>query len=211
MIRPVLLATLLPLAAVTCGPRYDYPDGRGIEGQLEREVVALQMTVRELQAEASNCGQLSGPADPVYNTLHQVLNGTEVAVEAKGPVTVVRYPGNHLFSYDSLSVREEASMTLDMVATALKQNPEYTVLLEGHTADLPPNAEVAARYPDQWTLSYARAVAVMAELVDRFGVEESRFTLAGRGAYDPIATNDTPAGQAQNRRVVIFIYPPGVQ
>jgi chemotaxis protein MotB len=189
------------------GPKHTYPDGTGLEAQLEREVQALQQTVRRLEAEAATCAE--GKADPVYAEVHQVLATIdEVDVGHNGPVTFVVLPDAHLFGSDAVSVRDEARMTLDLLATALKLHPEYEVVIEGHTADAHPNAAVARKYPDLWVLSYARAAAVMKVLVRDFGMSEDRFVLVARGPHSPMVANDTGAGQARNRRVVVYIYPP---
>ncbi len=195
---------------VACAPKHLYPDGRGIEGQLEREIIALRESVSALEELAATC-ETGGRADPMYAELVQVLSGTDVTVEQKGVVTIVTLPDAHVFGSDAASIRAEARMTLDMVGTALNQRPTYTIVVEGHTADVAPNAQVARKYPDLWSLSYARADATKDVLVGEFQVAEDRFTLTARGPNAPIASNDTAAGQARNRRTVLYVYPPGVR
>lgn len=204
MTRRLLPALLVVLAG--CPPKHEYPDGSGLTGQLEREVIALQQRIRALEYELEHCADDSGP-DSVYRDLHQVFRGSEVDISRQGSTTVLTLPSDYLFS-GGTDLREEATMSLDLVATALKLHPEHMVTVEGHTDDRMPSGDLRRLYADNWVLSYARAEAVMHALVTEFKVDPSRFTIEAHGEYNPVATNDTAPGQAKNRRVVIVIVPP---
>lgn len=206
MTRP-LGATALALLLTGCPTPHRYPDGSDLTGQLEREVIALQQTVRSLEYRVQTCGT-DAAADTMYQELHQLLGADDdIAIDRQGNVTLLVLPADFLFSRGT-DLRDEAAMTLDLVATALNVNSEHTVILEGHTDDLAPSGDLRRLYADNWVLSFARAEAVMMALTQRFGVESRRFTIQARASYDPIATNDTVAGQRKNRRVVVRIIPP---
>lgn len=200
---------LLAAALVACAPKHAYPDGRGLEGQLEREIIALQERARLLEAEAKSC-QEGGKTAVLYGLLTQILTAKDVTVTATGPVTRVTLPDSHLFGADEVSIREEAFVTLDLLAQAIQDHPDFTIVIEGHTNDRGPSA-LTRTTPDLTDVSYARARLVREVLVQRFHVDESRVTLSARGPYAPIATNDTPAGQAQNARVDVLLYPAGMR
>ena len=78
------------------------------------------------------------------------------------------------------------------------------VIVVGHTDDRPPLASGQSN----WQLSLARASSVVDLLREEAGQPE-RFLAQGRGALDPIAANDSAAGRARNRRVVITVLAPG--
>ena len=99
-------------------------------------------------------------------------------------------------------------MVSDLLATALKLHADSQVWIVGHTDDDALGGTLKRRFGDNWGLSTARAQAFMRVLVDRFGVDERRFTVSGRGPSHPIATNDTPEGRARNRRLVVVVGPP---
>lgn len=200
---------LCAIALAGCPSKHVYADGRGIEGQLEREIIALTEEKKLYQAQAEACQQGGGTND-LYPELKQIIVSPDVAVASKGPVTLVTMPDTHLFGADDVSIREEARVTLDLLAEALQAHKDYTVVIEGHTADLIPPAQ-ARLYTSLRDLSYAHAQAVHDALVDDFHVPDEQLTLASRGPYAPIASNDTAAGQARNRRVVVVIYPPGMR
>ena len=92
----LLLLAALATGLAGCPPKVVYPDGSGINGQLEREVQALQQTVRMLEYEAATCRDPQAAPDPLYQELHQILSTTEVTVERRGRVTIVTFPAAHL-------------------------------------------------------------------------------------------------------------------
>ena len=75
----------------------------------------------------------------------------------------------------------------------------YTVLVEGHTADV-------GKPQGQLNLSVDRARAVMNALIEE-GIEESLFSYKAYGGTMPVASNATEEGRAQNRRVDITLRP----
>ena len=76
------------------------------------------------------------------------------------------------------------------------------VRMEGHTDSVPIRT---ARYPSNWELSSARAIAMLRLLTDRFHVDHMRMSVTGYADTVPVAPNDTPEGRARNRRVDIVL------
>src|SRR5690606_21158521 len=99
------------------------------------------------------------------------------------------------FNTGSAEIKKESYDELDKIATILKKHPQVRALVEGHT-DNTGGDDLNMR------LSKERAKAVKDYLVSK-GVEESRLKSEGYGPTRPIASNDTEAGRAKNRRVVI--------
>ncbi|MFK7931373.1 MAG: flagellar motor protein MotB [Myxococcota bacterium] len=197
---------LLGLLAA-CAPKHDYPHGNGLVGQLDREVRALKQSVRLLEYEARTCRDPLTSPDPLYQELHQVLSGTEVEVDRRGRTTIVTFPADHLFGVDPLSLRDEARLTLDVMATALKLHPSYVIEVEGHTDDLDVPPAFRRQFGDPFTFSAARAYALVATLTQNNDLPTSRFSVIGRGPTRPVDSNETVAGRRNNRRVVMFLFP----
>ena len=99
-------------------------------------------------------------------------------------------------------------MYMDLLAMALDLHPEYRVVVVGHSDDTPVGGSLRQYYPSNWELSAVRAGVVARELIEGYQVDPDRILIASRGSLDPIAENDTPAGRAANRRVVVHIHPP---
>lgn len=104
-----------------------------------------------------------------------------------------------MFSSGSAALQPGAQDKLRRFAEVLNRYPRTTVQIIGHT-----DSRGTEESNDE--LSRRRARAVADELVAD-GVGSSRITTLGRGATKPIATNDTPEGRAQNRRVEINVNP----
>jgi chemotaxis protein MotB len=77
--------------------------------------------------------------------------------------------------------------------------------LEGHTDSVPINT---ARFRSNWELSAARSIAMLELLNTKFGIERDRMAIVGYADTVPVASNDTDAGRARNRRVDIVVVSP---
>jgi chemotaxis protein MotB len=105
-----------------------------------------------------------------------------------------------LFSSGSAEVSDTARSIFTRVA-AIIAKVDNPVQIEGFTDNVPIQT---SRYPSNWELSGARAAAIVKWLVDA-GVGPARLAAVGYGKYQPVASNNTPQGRAQNRRVAIMI------
>jgi chemotaxis protein MotB len=181
---------------------------QALVNKLDREVIALQQQLRYMEQAAEQCEDMTAPPDKLYLELHQVFSYMNIAVVREGKATVVTLPGNEIFATGSVRIRDEAEKYLDLLATALKLHPQHIVTVEGHTDDTPITGRLAKSFPTNWELSAARAAAVTVHLAKNYGLSASRFTVAGRAHYEPLADNSTPEGRAVNRRVVFTITPP---
>ena len=125
--------------------------------------------------------------------------GNEIDVINTGDSLIVRMPQDILFAIDSAAVRPDLRNDLFTLAGSLQRYPDSTVQIIGHTD----NTGTAAYNQG---LSERRAQAVGAVLASA-GVPSSRLQAFGAGENQPIASNLTPEGRAQNRRVDIVIRP----
>ncbi len=99
-----------------------------------------------------------------------------------------------LFATNSDRIRPESTPTLEEIGTMLTEHGDLELRIEGHTDDAGDDAY-------NQTLSEQRAAAVKRHLVERYGIDASRLQTAGLGETKPVASNDTPQGKQQNRRV----------
>jgi len=93
---------------------------------------------------------------------------------------------------------------LERIGDALKTVPGKVIVI-GHTDDTRPG--LSARFPSNYELSKARALAVRDLLAERAG-PASRYSVEGRGDSNPLVANDSPAARARNRRVEIILLTP---
>jgi len=136
--------------------------------------------------------------------LGERLSTSEASVgyDARGLVT--RMVDQVLFDSGKATLRPAASRVLDKVAQVLTEVPDQPIGVEGHTDNVPIKY---SGWADNTALSSARANAVAEYLVSAHGIDASRVTAIGYGESRPVASNDTPSGRQQNRRVEIIILP----
>ncbi len=125
--------------------------------------------------------------------------GTDVQVIRQGDDLVLNIPSGITFAYDSSTVQPQFQRTLDQVSETLAQYNETYIDVYGHT-----DATGSAEYNQ--ALSVRRATSV-ADYLAGHGVQSARIGIRGYGETQPIATNETDAGRAANRRVEIKIVP----
>ena len=131
--------------------------------------------------------------------LRQSLAGTGAAITNTGSNLRVILPESVTFRTGSWVVDADFRPALRTVADSLRRHPNSSVRVVGHTDNVG-----SAALNNQ--LSQDRALAV-ARLLIEYGVSGNRIVVAGRGFYEPIATNSSAAGRAENRRVEIVITP----
>jgi type VI secretion system protein ImpK len=127
-----------------------------------------------------------------------------VSVRETGDRSIVTITGDNLFASGSATLDPAYEALIGRIAEALKSVPGK-VVVTGHTDD---QRLVSARFPSNWHLSQARAESVRAMLASLTGAP-ARFSAEGRGDAEPLASNDTSAGRAKNRRVEITLLAPG--
>ncbi|MEY8840125.1 OmpA family protein [Cribrihabitans sp. XS_ASV171] len=131
--------------------------------------------------------------------LRQQLANDGITVTNTGDQLVVSVPNDITFDTDSATVNPALRADLQRVAQNLVRYPNSDVRIIGHT-----DSDGAAAYNQ--TLSERRAGSV-ADILQAGGVTYDRITTIGRGEDTPIASNLTPEGKAQNRRVEIVVIP----
>ncbi len=112
--------------------------------------------------------------------------------------------GALLFDSGEANIKDEAATFMSKMGEVLKNYSDYDIQIIGHTDTVPMAG--GSKYSDNMELSQGRAYSVFKYLIDNKGMSPTNMECIGRGEYEPIASNDTAEGRAQNRRVEIRIY-----
>lgn len=112
-----------------------------------------------------------------------------------------------LFPSGEDEITEEGKRVLKRVGDVLFQVKDKTFRIEGHTDNVPPGKSLRNKYPSNWELSTARATNVVRFLQESAGIDPATLEAVGMGEYHPIASNKTPLGRSQNRRIEIILFP----
>lgn len=144
-------------------------------------------------------GGIGSYQDKQERALRQATQGTQIEVERKGDEIQLTFPDTISFDFNSAMVKPELRGSLQEVAKVLNAYPSTVIGVFGHTDNVG-STEANQR------LSERRAESVVGSL-ESFGVARARMQPRGFGYTQPVASNDTPEGRAQNRRVEIRIIP----
>lgn len=127
------------------------------------------------------------------------LQGTQAQVKKDGNALVINLPGGVTFASDSADISSGFYSVLNRIAQSLNNYPETRIQVNGYTDSTGKDAH-------NQELSQRRANTVAQYLIVQ-GVSSSRIVANGFGSSNPIASNSTPDGRLQNRRVEIKILP----
>ena len=119
-------------------------------------------------------------------------------VERVGEGIKITFDSGILFATNSSTLESQAKTNIQKLATILQKYEDTNIMVTGHTDN-------TGKKEYNQTLSEKRAKAV-ADYTEALGVAPSRFSILGLGWDEPVATNDTPEGRRQNRRVEIAIF-----
>lgn len=141
-------------------------------------------------------------------TLSNALNSFEgkgLTVQQKNGKVYVSMENKLLFNSGSWAVGSEGKKAVVELGKVLGDNPDISVLIEGHTDD---DAFTASGpIADNWDLSTKRATAIVAILSENKKINKENLTAAGRGEFSPLGSNATAEGKAKNRRIEIILTP----
>ncbi|MCT4172717.1 OmpA family protein [Elizabethkingia anophelis] len=141
-------------------------------------------------------GVIGNKMDKQAREINQALPGAEVERVGEG-IKVILNENTINFNFDSATLTPTAKANLDKLIPVFKNNPDTNINVYGHTD---------AKGTDSYNigLSERRANSVISYFVAN-GLSRGRFVAKGMGKAEPIATNDTEVGRAQNRRVEFAI------
>jgi len=155
--------------------------------------------------------ELKNKSDSLNQVLTNNLTRSLSPAEAQGVdvkvlkgVVYISLADNMLYKSGSYEISPTAGSVLAKVSKIINDYSNYDVLIEGNTDNVPIKQ---TNIRNNWDLSALRASSVVQALQTTYNVDPKRLTAGGRGEYNPVADNNTPAGKSQNRRTQIIITP----
>ena len=146
-----------------------------------------------------------------YNSLISELKGQlkdkEMTMREFEEMLTITFVDRVLFDSGKATITSEGKEIFAKVGEVLRNAQGMKIRVVGHTDDVPIRREYRYRFPSNWDLSSARAAAVVRYFQKEGGLEPQSLEAVGRSFYEPVASNETEAGRAQNRRVEVIIAP----
>lgn len=154
-------------------------------------------TANKYQAQATDYAALNAK-------LSAELGAANAQIQTLQDQLKVTIDNSVLFPEGGWQLNANGQATLKKIAPTLANLPGQQIVVQGFTDNVPIGPELKSRFPSNLELSTARADNVV-EFLEKNGVPDTAISAQGFGELRPVASNDTPQGRAQNRRVEIVI------
>jgi chemotaxis protein MotB len=162
---------------------------------------------QKYDSEVNQVGALTAQ-NQTYQKLNQQLStevqADQVEIQQLQNQLKVSMVNEILFPEGGWTLSAKGEATLAKIVPTLRSLQGQQIVVEGFTDNVPIGPELRRRFPSNWELSSARADDVLRFLVTN-GVPQNMLSAQGFGDSRPVASNDTPAGRAKNRRVELVI------
>jgi len=132
------------------------------------------------------------------------IDDKDVDVKVDKTVVFINLSDKMLYQSGSYNLTPKASQVLGKIAAIIESRPEFEVMVEGYTDNVPYKNGVL---DDNWDLSVKRSTSVVRALQRDFKINPNRLIAAGRGEYNALASNTSESGRSTNRRTRIIIMP----
>lgn len=179
---------------------------------LEAQRAAVSAELESKLAEASKqkeeeIARLRETYDQLAAGMREEIEQGQVKVTQLADRLSVSMVEKILFPSGQADITPKGLKVLERVGAVLKNTKGKIIRVEGHTDNVPISGDLAKTYPTNWELSTARATNVVRFLQEKTGIEPARLQAVGMSEFRPVASNQTPVGRAQNRRIEIALMP----
>src|SRR5579862_5304880 len=170
----------------------------------DTDLKRLVNPMKGVPSSAAEPESLQVAQEEIQKALSPEIRRREVSMSMRREGLVVSLKEMGFFDSGSASVRPGSLDAISRLAAVLKERPE-NLRIEGHTDNVPIHT---AKFSSNWELSTSRATQLIQILITRYGPPPSHLSAAGYGEFHPVASNGTPDGRAQNRRLDVVILAP---
>jgi chemotaxis protein MotB len=170
----------------------------------QRQNDTLNSRVNDLEGPLTQSkGGLAKAEKDLLTALQPEISKGTVSVQQSGDGLTINLASSLLFDSGQDQLKAGGTDALQRVGNVLKDFPEKQVHVAGYTDNVPIAGALQKKFPTNKELSDARAYSAARTLRD--GGVNTNLSAAGHGDSNPIASNNTPAGRAKNRRVEVIV------
>ena len=169
------------------------------------EMAIKEQRINEMQnILAQKDAEVKALKEKVSNAL-KGFEGSGLNVHEKDGKVYVSMDDKLLFASGSWTINEQGLNAIKNLAKVLENETDISVLIEGHTDNVPYRG--TGQIKDNWDLSVMRATAVVKALLENGNIAPTRLSASGRSEYLPLDENNTSEARAKNRRTEIILTP----
>ncbi len=173
------------------------------KGELARTLEDAKGRLEELRKQKLAAEARAATFRSLMEKLRSMIDAGQLKVIIRDGRMLIALEADVLFDSGKTNLKPAGQAALAKVAQVLASITDRKYQVAGHTDNVPIHT---AKFPSNWELSTARAVEVVNFLIAN-GMKPQQLSAAGFGEFDPVAANDTPEHQAQNRRIEIVLQP----
>ena len=182
-----------------------------VHSDMNKLSASTKMTIEEQANRLENLQRMIESQKNVMNKLKNTISDAllkyksdELYVYIKDGNVYVSLQEKLLFKSGSAVVDPLGKAALKSLAEVLNSTKDISVMIEGHTDNIPIKTAI---FKDNWDLSTARATSIVRILTIDNGFDPRLITAAGKGEFKPVKENDTAEGRAANRRTEVILSP----
>jgi chemotaxis protein MotB len=175
---------------------------------------SLKASLKERDERVRQLESVLGQSDSMVNTLKNAVSkallgfkDSGLTVEQRGSKVYVSLSEKLLFASGSTVVQKKGEEALQELGRVLEKSPDISIMIEGHTDNVPISGTLPSGARDNWELSVLRATSVAKIILKGTKIEPGRVTASGRASYQPLDPANTKEAREKNRRTEIILSP----
>ena len=172
--------------------------------ELNLKVSEISKARKEKEAEIA---RVQATRDSLVAEMTREIQDNQIQITQLADKLKVSIVDKILFPSGEAKITGEGLKVLQRVGDILKNTKDNIIRVEGHTDNVPISGALKYKFPSNWELSTARATNVVRFLEDKVGIDPAKLEAVGLGENQPVASNETAQGRAQNRRIEIALLP----
>jgi chemotaxis protein MotB len=171
--------------------------------QMQTDLQATRVELEDLRKQRVETEKRLAAFKELTAKFQKMIDSGRLQVVIRDGRMIVKLPAAVLFPSGKADLAREGELALMEVGIILKQIPDRSFMVAGHTDNVPLKGST---YKNNWELSTARAVRVTEFLIS-VGMKPDKIAAAGYAEFDPVKSNKTDAGKQENRRIEIVLLP----
>ncbi len=172
----------------------------------DQKVRELSETVKRLETKKEKeVQEVRSVYDSLLDRLQDEVKKGEIQIRQLNDRLSINVVEKIFFDTGKAEIKPAGLQILEKLGKVLKEMKDKKIQVEGYTDNAVIGGQLTKKFPTNWELSSARALAVVRFLNEKMAIEGSRLSAVAYSQYQPVASNDTPEGKNLNRRIEIVL------